>query len=105
MLQYTHRLPLVENLFQSSSNPKVGCYVKSSRLIVHNYCFNPHPTRRLDATLQYSDPSLSIVTFQSSSNPKVGCYLGGRRGTLPWQGVSILIQPEGWMLRQNPRTL
>ena len=38
--------------FQSSSNPKVGCnWQKRATSAVQPCCFNPHPTRRLDATL------------------------------------------------------
>ena len=61
------------NMFQSSSSPKAGCYRCSVKFIGYVPGFNPHPARRLDAMIvaHYKDGIL---------------------------GVSILIQPEGWML-------
>ena len=58
--------------FQSSSNPKVGCNAKGNSRMFSSMRFNPHPTRRLDAT-SVIPPALSNII------------------------VSILIQPEGWM--------
>src|SRR5206468_2589837 len=60
--------------------------------------FNPHPTRRLDATSETLIQRYALREFQSSSNPKVGCYdVAGQLPSLHVR-VSILIQPEGWML-------
>ena len=58
--------------------------------------FNPHPARRLDAILGAFQEG-GFVMFQSSSSPKAGCYLECH---VVGYGahVSILIQPEGWML-------
>ncbi len=85
-------------------------------------CFNPHPARRLDATcMPYlrqsvhdqfqssSSPkagcydysvftSLCQTQFQSSSSPKAGCYARYASMCSAVDDVSILIQPEGWML-------
>src|SRR5437667_342560 len=60
-------------VFQSSSNPKVGCYTPGVAGNICLHCFNPHPTRRLDATDRAVE-SPEFWAFQSSSNPKVGCY-------------------------------
>ena len=67
------------NVFQSSSSPKAGCYSYLDSYTELLLSFNPHPARRLDATLA----RLVIVLFFC---------------------VSILIQPEGWMLRGKRRT-
>ncbi len=59
--------------FQSSSSPKAGCYIPHQQIKKWGDGFNPHPARRLDAT----------VYTVKTGRPKT---------------VSILIQPEGWML-------
>ena len=61
------------SLFQSSPDPKVGCYNHRQHAIDWVKGFNPHPTRRSGATspLQSCAPARS---FQSSPDPKVGCY-------------------------------
>ena len=63
----------INGTFQSSSSPQAGCYVLAM-LLDHR-----------------------VITFQSSSSPQAGCYVVN-----PWwpqrEGVSILIQPAGWML-------
>ncbi len=67
--------PGIVVLFQSSPNPKVGCYVRLQARPHDARCFNPHPTRRLGATLRVG-AAVEHVRF-----------------------VSILTQPEGWVLR------
>ena len=109
-------------LFQSSSSPKAGCYRNFIRTKVIRTCFNPHPARRLDAMICKEIIWWVINLFQSSSSPKAGCYTTGyvksvvaASGFNPhparrldaiskieciysYTDVSILIQPEGWML-------
>ncbi len=60
--------------------------------------FNPHPARRLDATEGEPPGSGKDSPFQSSSSPKAGCYSMIAFPLYPGVPVSILIQPEGWML-------
>ncbi len=84
--------------FQSSPDPKAGCYRVLARRRSVSACFNPHPTRRPGATLDkgvniLNLESVSILTrpegrvlqiprwrtvmllrFQSSPDPKAGCY-------------------------------
>ena len=60
-------------------------------------CFNPHPARRLDAISRLSTSS-DALWFQSSSSPKAGCYTYLYDSCSFAAAVSILIQPEGWML-------
>ncbi len=69
----------------------------SSTLMAALPCFNPHPARRLDAT-QWLQCHRWTQGFQSSSSPKAGCYIVCLTQFFP-RKVSILIQPEGWMLR------
>ncbi len=65
-------------LFQSSPDPKVGCYGKMPL---------PCTTPRL---------------FQSSPDPKVGCYGGEGNIVDLVEGVSILTRPEGRVLLGLP---
>jgi len=62
------------NVFQSSPDPKVGCY-----------------RRALDA-------AAPAAGFQSSPDPKVGCYFG-RQADRHRTKVSILTRPEGRVLQ------
>src|SRR5207249_3471253 len=114
--------------FQSSSNPKVGCYVRNfnpeirtarvsiliqpegwmlrrrgTAPISARSSFNPHPTRRLDATRRHAGDNVvgpvSLLIQPEGWMLRAGAA-GGARGAA---GVSILIQPEGWMLpRKEP---
>ena len=68
-------MPRKESLFQSSSSPKAGCYTFVVKAASSAQCFNPHPARRPDATKGDGATPLNYT-------------------------VSILIQPEGRMLRQ-----
>ncbi|TLD42187.1 MAG: hypothetical protein JETT_1585 [Candidatus Jettenia ecosi] len=110
------------NPFQSSSSPKTGCYASAANVDLSSRGFNPHPVRRLDATLatqairrilsmfqSSSSPKTGCymwlssirdlsVLFQSSSSPKTGCYIASRLQLVLWFKVSILIQSEDWML-------
>jgi len=61
--------------FQSSPDPKVGCYASGHARPPPPHCFNPHPTRRSGATL-CRDRCCKCRRFQSSPDPKVGCYQG-----------------------------
>ena len=90
----------VHYTFQSSPDPKVGCYPSPPCIRGRRICFNPHPTRRSGATRCGSEcaqeTGVSILTrpegrvlrprvlyaaplmlFQSSPDPKVGCYTEG----------------------------
>src|SRR5437588_20265 len=85
-------------MFQSSPNPKVGCYRDTRAEFLPPSSFNPHPTRRLDATVcrdfQYADtPGFNPHPTRrlDATCPEVVVPLA--------VCVSILIQPEGWMLR------
>ncbi len=83
--------------FQSSPDPKAGCYGLAIAAPACLTCFNPHPTRRPGATVVESHvvdvAGVSILTrpegrvlpsgaeaqvrmamFQSSPDPKAGCY-------------------------------
>ncbi len=93
-----------DDVFQSSPDPKAGCYYLPSLSFSTNGRFNPHPTRRPGATTvgPHKDvhPGVSILTrpegrvllgnvvgaawkgmFQSSPDPKAGCYA---RGNVLW---------------------
>ena len=37
-------------------------------------CFNPHPPRRADATVEQNGDGDLEILFQSSSAPEGGCY-------------------------------
>ncbi len=95
--------PSPDYLFQSSPDPKAGCYVAAVTFASEVLGFNPHPTRRPGATRQigpngHNEP-VSILTrpegrvllltfpsspralrFQSSPDPKAGCYMSCLRG-------------------------
>ena len=108
-------------MFQSSSDPKAGCdLLARGRQTGADDCFNPHPTRRPDATAaplfevsarlfqSSSDPKAGCddldappariyAMFQSSSDPKAGCDVHRGRRAQHRRLVSILIRPEGRM--------
>ena len=58
--------------FQSSSLPKKGCNTNITNISHIISSFNPHPSRRRDATLT-TPVSILSARFQSSSLPKKGC--------------------------------
>jgi len=88
-------------------------------------CFNPHPPRRMGATLApafwpIAPRKVSILThpegwvqpldmgqttkfsaFQSSPTPKDGCNLEISLGEVNLALVSILTHPEGWVQRSR----
>src|SRR5262245_2634050 len=66
--------------------------------------FNPHPTRRLGATLAGMCPACLRHCFNPHPTRRLGAT---SRSLLLWQyiQVSILTQPEGWVLRPPPRSL
>jgi len=64
-------------LFQSSPDPKVGCYARRKDSAPRDSCFNPHPTRRSGATQALRRLRVHGV-------------------------VSILTRPEGRVLRGCP---
>ena len=61
-------------------------------------CFNPHPTRRLGATILPGDICWSIRSFNPHPTRRLGATPRGRRRQ-PGRYVSILTQPEGWVPR------
>ena len=63
----------VTSMFQSSSDPKAGCDWLPSTAMRQTKRFNPHPTRRPDATRSRLPKSRGRGEFQSSSDPKAGC--------------------------------
>ncbi len=93
-------------VFQSSPDPKAGCYAIMLRRSQRLMGFNPHPTRRPGATQRHESlragNRVSILTrpegrvlllfrcvqasfeaFQSSPDPKAGCYLSTDKGQHP----------------------
>ena len=83
-------------MFQPSSDPKAGCDLDRALVYAYVKCFNPHPTRRPDATRDSYDNAegYDVSTlirpegrmrravhtakgdmrmFQPSSDPKAGC--------------------------------
>ena len=58
--------------FQSSPDPKAGCDGPGRGHCDQRHGFNPHPTRRPDATAP-AEPELEYGVFQSSPDPKAGC--------------------------------
>jgi len=87
-------------LFQSSPDPKVGCYTTMHTLRSHRPCFNPHPTRRSGATLQTRDwthvDDVSILTRPEGRVLRTAAGCASRPLT-----VSILTRPEGRVLRSS----
>ena len=85
-------------VFQSSSSPKAGCY--KSRRNTHKLCpefqSSSSPKAGCYPCCGRSTPPHHV--FQSSSSPKAGCYEAGSFLLILTDFVSILIQPEGWML-------
>ena len=61
--------------FQSSPDPKAGCYSRSAAPWLCCCGFNPHPTRRPGATSQQMGINNRSGKFQSSPDPKAGCYV------------------------------
>ena len=120
MLHPKYRYFSACKLFQSSPDPKAGCYLSGTRAHIALAGFNPHPTRRPDATckdlsgwglrkvsiltrpegrmlLYFRESRYSGELFQSSPDPKAGCYAVAL-GEGASAGVSILTRPEGRML-------
>ncbi len=63
-------------------------------------CFNPHPARRLDATAMHTVIS---TRYHACFNPHPARRLDATRCNPEY--VSILIQPEGWMLLCMPNAV
>ncbi len=59
--------------FQPSSDPKAGCDQFLGTLSGAIDGFNPHPTRRPDATMRFPSRTPPGYRFQPSSDPKAGC--------------------------------
>ena len=115
-------------LFQSSSGQKAGCNIIIRSQPGCCSCFNPHPARRPDATLNLHREACILIGFQSSSGQKAGCntvsVLDGESVVVQFQSssgqkagcnpaatghqycsqpaVSILIRPEGRMQPTSP---
>src|SRR5262249_31148547 len=89
-------------LFQSSPNPKVGCYVGVKPLldVVVSVSILTQPEGWVLLCLSRSRQG-NVGTFQSSPNPKVGCYHEADHQRHNAPRVSILTQPEGWVLPQQ----
>ena len=111
----------VRCLFQSSPGQKAGCNTEEGRGVLITRCFNPHPARRPDATVQDLTVKplhdhVSILTrpegrmqpahliwrlmfwmFQSSPGQKAGCNHRDEVQVPEGQGGSILTRPEGRM--------
>ena len=111
-------------MFQSSSDPKAGCYQRTitSRAVQMAFQSSSDPKagcyHRLGCCLPLALPDVSILirpegrmlrpsrtlpatfigVFQSSSDPKAGCYSSGGPHRRRVFDVSILIRPEGRML-------
>ena len=102
--------------FQSSSDPQAGCDEVHHQPAYSGFGFNPHPTRRPDATLAHRadapDVHVSILIRPEGRMRRHGATriagfnphpAGGRhddRGRLHTRRcVSILIRPEGRMRR------
>ncbi len=83
--------------FQSSPDPKAGCYPSDHLLPPPLGCFNPHPTRRPGATAMRGGvtPSVavSILTRPEGRVLPLATIFSRRR----W-AVSILTRPEGRVL-------
>jgi len=108
-------------VFQSSPDPKVGCYRPRQCHRPSPRCFNPHPTRRSGATPDTQtlihDPGVSILTrpegrvlrlcrsrrkWHLCFNPHPTRRSGATRRLimgLPTGFVSILTRPEGRVLQ------
>ena len=67
-------LPTSSTCFNPHPTRRPDATVGCRRCVPRCPCFNPHPTRRPDATGRMPSPSsIRIRLFQSSSNPKAGC--------------------------------
>ena len=84
-------------MFQSSSSPKAGCYRRQKLIKGMVAGFNPHPARRLDAMV--ITPKAGWVNYCFNPHParRLDAISSSKSSTL-YKSVSILIQPEGWML-------
>ena len=90
-------------VFQSSPDPKAGCYHRTPQPHCAPYsCFNPHPTRRPGATPTHEQLE-PLIRVSILTRPE-GRVLR-RRGHLRIDIiiVSILTRPEGRMLDAEPR--
>ena len=97
---YTTVFPSTRSLgtFQSSPDPKAGCYQPSSRTTLVESGFNPHPTRRPGATVELEINLygwvVSILTRPEGRVLRTFVTFTTR----PAQLVSILTRPEGRVL-------
>ena len=83
--------------FQSSSSPKAGCYTSQMAFSLGKFCFNPHPARRLDA-IRGRRACRDLRCVSILIQPEGWMLSSYGEGVATSQVVSILIQPEGWML-------
>ena len=89
---------ILELVFQSSSLPKKGCNPAADREGAHWYSFNPHPSRRRDATFYYfADFRRCVVSILIP--PEEGMQPAKVEVQLDFSVVSILIPPEEGMQR------
>ncbi len=110
-------------VFQSSSSPKTGCYMRNPAVANYPYSFNPHPVRRLDATshtpgyrqgntrfnphpVRRLDATANAIVLRSNQMARFNPHPVRRLDATCFQTtcrvepalVSILIQSEDWML-------
>jgi len=90
--------------FQSSPDPKAGCYLfPHLRHELPEWSFNPHPTRRPGATLDGPAGMFDkAVGFNPHPTRRPGATLGNRPQRRVY-GVSILTRPEGRVLLPHLR--
>ena len=89
-------------MFQSSPDPKAGCYSTSRRWPWRTPCFNPHPTRRPGATPPFHLVArVGVVSILTRPEGRVLPDCGP--GAHPVTKVSILTRPEGRVLRSSEK--
>ena len=120
VLHQDRRYAFLQAWFQSSPDPKAGCYWTSSPYAYETISFNPHPTRRPGATLEsiagrrtltvsiLTRPEgrvLQKITARTPARVGFNPHPTRRPGATPpphnphcTKGVSILTRPEGRVL-------
>src|SRR5262249_34958920 len=99
LLAHGDKSAIILVAFQSSPNPKVGCYILPYTAKYMVWCFNPHPTRRLGATVRYDTSAVGYSCFNPHPTRRLGAT-HVEEGVGHLRKVSILTQPEGWVLRR-----
>ncbi len=83
--------------FQSSPDPKAGCYDSIGIGDAEGHCFNPHPTRRPGATVAAKPGARPRASFNPHPTRRPGATEFFRALT-ETDLVSILTRPEGRVL-------